>query len=423
MRSYLLFVLALFAATSSPAQLLKNIKKAVTQRAEEHTVQKAEQAVDNLFTKKTKPAKDTALMPNTTAAASAVVQDSMPFAVYSKFDFVAGAQLVAFEDFSGEPVGDFPAAWNTNASGEVVTIANQPGKWLKLDAPGVYMPEFIKSLPDNFTLEFDLLCNPGFRYGSSPFFFAIASLSSPQDYTMWLEGNGGRKGFNTWILPMAANGKSGRTGFQYYNNNGQDRGEFETAQLYAPVKNKVRVSVWRQKQRIRVYLDEQKLIDVAKALNTEAYNALVFSLNSAKTAPDHYLISNIRLAVGQPDTRNKLLTEGRLVTSAIRFAVNSDRIEPSSYPVLKEIAQALQAAPAMRIQITGHTDSDGEAAANKILSEKRAVAVKEALVKEFSIAADRLQTGGKGESAPVAENNTATGKAQNRRVEFVKLPN
>jgi outer membrane protein OmpA-like peptidoglycan-associated protein len=74
----------------------------------------------------------------------------------------------------------------------------------------------------------------------------------------------------------------------------------------------------------------------------------------------------------------------------------------------------------VKIKIIGHTSSDGDDAANMELSKQRASAVKEYLVKEFSIDAARIETEGKGETKPVGDNKTKEGKAQNRRVEFVK---
>jgi len=75
----------------------------------------------------------------------------------------------------------------------------------------------------------------------------------------------------------------------------------------------------------------------------------------------------------------------------------------------------------MKIKIIGHTDSDGNSLSNQTLSEQRANAVKTALINEFNITADRLQTGGKGSGQPVSKENTAAAKAMNRRVEFVRL--
>lgn len=77
---------------------------------------------------------------------------------YSKFDFIPGDKVIYFEDFSQDNVGDFPDKWNTNSSGEIVTIASIAGKWLKTVSEARYRP-MIKGteFPDNFTIEFDVV--------------------------------------------------------------------------------------------------------------------------------------------------------------------------------------------------------------------------------------------------------------------------
>jgi OmpA-OmpF porin, OOP family len=132
-------------------------------------------------------------------------------------------------------------------------------------------------------------------------------------------------------------------------------------------------------------------------------------------------LSNLRLAVGDADTRNKLLTQGKFVTHGILFESGSDKIDSQSYGVLKEIAAVLTENPAIKVKIIGHTDSDGEAAANLALSKKRAESVKNMLTSDFAINADRMITDGKGETSPIKPNTSPLGKANNRRVEFVKL--
>ena len=74
----------------------------------------------------------------------------------------------------------------------------------------------------------------------------------------------------------------------------------------------------------------------------------------------------------------------------------------------------------LKVQIVGHTDSDGEAPANLDLSKRRAASVKTALAGEFKIDAARMDTDGKGENEPADKANTPAGKANNRRVEFIK---
>jgi len=101
--------------------------------------------------------------------------------------------------------------------------------------------------------------------------------------------------------------------------------------------------------------------------------------------------------------------------------LQSATVRPESYSVLKEIAGLMKEYGDMKIKIIGHTSSDGNPAANVELSKQRAAAVKEVLVKEFSVDAARIQTDGKGQTQPVADNKTKEGKAENRRVEFIKL--
>jgi outer membrane protein OmpA-like peptidoglycan-associated protein len=197
-----------------------------------------------------------------------------------------------------------------------------------------------------------------------------------------------------------------------------------TPEFNVPEKNMVTVSIWRQKQRIRVYLDSTKALDLPRALDANAaLNSLVF----ASYAPDlerkggSFYISNIRLAVGAPDTRNKLITEGKFVTHGILFDVNSDKVQAASHGSLQDIANVLKENANVRVKIIGHTDADGEAQPNLDLSKRRAEAVKAALAQSFGIDAARMETDGKGEAQPIDNNNTPAGKANNRRVEFVKL--
>jgi outer membrane protein OmpA-like peptidoglycan-associated protein len=133
-----------------------------------------------------------------------------------------------------------------------------------------------------------------------------------------------------------------------------------------------------------------------------------------------YYIANLRLATGAPDTRNKILTEGKWVSHGILFDVNSDRIKGESYGSLKEIANVLTESANVRVTIVGHTDSDADDASNLDLSKRRAASVKTALVNEFKIDAARLETDGKGETQPIDKNDTPAAKANNRRVEFIK---
>jgi outer membrane protein OmpA-like peptidoglycan-associated protein len=106
----------------------------------------------------------------------------------------------------------------------------------------------------------------------------------------------------------------------------------------------------------------------------------------------------------------------------ILFATGSSAVRPDLQRDLAAVASNLQAYPDSTIQIIGHTDSDGEAAFNQQLSEGRANAVASVLLNN-GISRNRIQSFGRGESQPVSSNLDPRGKAQNRRVEIVILPN
>ena len=106
------------------------------------------------------------------------------------------------------------------------------------------------------------------------------------------------------------------------------------------------------------------------------------------------------------------------VLQQVHFATGSTTILPDSFPMLQEIANLLKANPSIkRMSIEGHTDDRGDAAMNKKLSDGRAASVKTWLA-QHGVEGDRLESHGFGEEVPIADNNTADGRAANRRVEF-----
>jgi len=106
----------------------------------------------------------------------------------------------------------------------------------------------------------------------------------------------------------------------------------------------------------------------------------------------------------------------------ITFASGSFAVRPELRPDLLSLARNLQQYPESTVQVVGHTDSDGTDAFNATLSERRANAVADVLM-NGGVPFERIQTFGRGESQPIASNASDAGKAQNRRVEIVILPN
>jgi outer membrane protein OmpA-like peptidoglycan-associated protein len=118
---------------------------------------------------------------------------------------------------------------------------------------------------------------------------------------------------------------------------------------------------------------------------------------------------------------SKILAEkGSVAVHGILFDTGKSTIKPESASALKPIGDLLKSDAALKLEIQGHTDNVGAKAANLKLSQDRAAAVKEYLVKNFGIAADRLTSVGFGDTKPVADNASEQGRAENRRVELVR---
>lgn len=411
----LLLGLILFSLTAQAqfGNMLDKAKKKAEEKLNKKTTEAENKAEDKIENRDHNTSHSGSPTSNNTSTAPA----SENVRSYSKFDFVSGEKIVVIEDFMQDAVGDFPDKWNTNASGEIVTIGSHTGHWLLLTRAGAFHPEFIDTLPDNFTFEFDLFCIQGNKTGGwGTFHTAIAQLTNREKPQNWQMEN------NNFYFSVYG-GNSTEAAFNYsYRKNGNN----ETAiQLYTKQLNDkskpIHVAMWRQKERLRVYFNEEKLLDIPKAFAAGIqYNSIIYFQPTVDEA-NQYAVSNLRLAVGAPDTRNKLLTEGKWVTNGILFNVNSADIKPESYGTIKEIATVLKENESVRVKIIGHTDSDGDDKLNLDLSKRRAASVMSYLIKEFSINESRMETDGLGESKPIDKNTTPEGKANNRRVEFVKI--
>ena len=108
------------------------------------------------------------------------------------------------------------------------------------------------------------------------------------------------------------------------------------------------------------------------------------------------------------------------MTHGILFDTDSDRLKPESAPVIKGVVRGLEKNPNLKLEIDGYTDSVGDAQHNLELSKRRAEAVRSVLISQFGVEAGRLTSNGFGAEKPIGSNDTAEGRAQNRRVEFVK---
>ncbi|HEY5967704.1 MAG TPA: OmpA family protein [Chitinophagaceae bacterium] len=418
-----IFLLAVLCVTAFFAE--GQILKKVTDRAKNRTENNANNKVNNTVDKTV----DGAMNPNNSKdkktdtlkkeeESTTLKSETTPasFKAYSKYDFVPGEKVIGYEDFSTGNIGDFPAGWNTNGAGEIVTIEGKQGRWLWITKPGAFIPEFTDKYPEDFTLEFDLL--HGIPFGGGSFQFAMAELLSFDNLQAW---NTSPHTFKLGLYITSTGQKEGFVSTDIRKNSTTLSANQVSTELMSDKYNPVHVSIWRQKERIRVYINQEKLWDIPKAIAANAkINALFFPIHAADATIPFY-IGNLRLAVGAPDTRKKMLEQNKWVTHGILFDANSATIKPESYGTLKEMANILKEYADLKVKIVGHTDADGADAANLDLSKRRAASVKVALSKEFGIDESRMETDGKGEGEPIDKNDKPAGKANNRRVEFIKI--
>lgn len=425
-------------AKKSIFQRIKEKTKATSEQRAENTGDKignkvgdkADAAVDSLLSgawfkkkKKTDPAKDEKKSGNDpnkktdlAEGDNAVKSSNGGFSgkAAGKYDFIAGEKTLYYDDFSRVDIGDFPADINSNASGEIVTIEGKEGKWLNLTKNGNFLFDAIKTLPDNFTLEF----NAGIHNNPSNNYSGFGLIFSTEKEEL-LKQNFFSKG--TSVLFLHPGAAQASVSVNSANANAVSFENEITMPQWDVADNRfVKISIWRQKGRLRVYANEDKLLDIPRFF-TENEGQYQMSICRNFFNDCSVFINNIKYAIAAPDTRSKLLTEGKFSTTEILFDTNSDKIKPESNTIIADIGKILTDNPGLKIKIIGHTDSDGNPAANQTLSVKRAEAVKMRFVYGFGIDDARIVTDGKGSSEALNANKTPEEKAANRRVEFIKL--
>lgn len=196
-------------------------------------------------------------------------------------------------------------------------------------------------------------------------------------------------------------------------------------QLHPAIVNQpINVALWVQDGRARGYVNGERVADV----NGMAMPADV-------KPPDHFTprercdrptdgwegLRSLRVAESAPDFSAVISSTGKYITHGIQFDTDSDRMKPESAPVIKAVVRGLEKNPNLKLEIDGYTDSTGNPQHNQDLSKRRAEAVRQVLVSQFGIDASRLTANGFGAAKPVGNNDTAQGRADNRRVEFVKM--
>jgi outer membrane protein OmpA-like peptidoglycan-associated protein len=176
------------------------------------------------------------------------------------------------------------------------------------------------------------------------------------------------------------------------------------------------VAIAYKNNQIKVYVDQIR----AAVVPNSNLDVAAIGLGGIGSQDGPLIFSNVRIAEGAGmNMLGKKFTDTKIVTHGINFDVNKAIIKPESMGTLNGIVQIMKDNPDVKFEVGGHTDSDGDVALNLKLSQARADAVRTQLI-SMGIDAARLTAKGYGKTKPISDNTSPEGKANNRRVEFVK---
>jgi outer membrane protein OmpA-like peptidoglycan-associated protein len=406
-------ILGILLATCTPVtgqsladKLKQKIKDKASQTADD-TKGDAQNAAEDPSSGGSKPASDatpaeaapapsdaaaapTAAPPDASAAAA-----PLSISAYQNYDFTPGDSILFADDFTETQDGEFPAQWDLLKGQGVVN--KQQGYEAMLLTDGNYVqisPRMTQKtyLGPQFTLEYDTFMAPD-AYPTQAFLETgdnespIAISANDASYT-----NGADSFSLSANLPGAINGD---------NFNGKWH----------------HVAIAVKDKQLKIYVDQYRVLTVPD-MHTQPDSMRMGGIGQQQ-AP--LIFTNLRLASGGGmNIVGQKFTAAKIVTHGINFDIDKATLRPESMGTLNQIVSVLNTNPDLKFEIDGHTDNSGTPDHNLTLSQQRADAVKAQLV-SMGVSASRLTTKGFGDTQPLNPNDTPANKANNRRVEFVKV--
>ena len=384
----------------SQIDLLKKVRK----KTEQKTDEQIDSELDKLFgkkKKKDKTATNATVQPavmetetpvtETGATTETIVEEKTGVLTWAKYDFVPGDKIIFEDDLIGEENGEFPSRWDlVTGVAEVAEVDGENVIFLRGGSPSI-IPYLKNSdqdyLPDVFTIEFDIYF--GYQYAQ-----------------MFLYDRKNQKN-------QSGNQDNLYIGYNYLE-------LYQSKSMYpTELKQKrwAHVAVAYTDGKFKAYLDDTRLINIPR-LDINPAGITFYSYHASDEYPIY--IKNIRIAEGGVKFYDRVMEDGKIIVNGIRFDVGKATLKPESMGIINEVVDLMKEHPDLNFSVEGHTDSDGDDAFNMELSQKRAETIKSTMI-DMGIASDRLESRGLGESMPITDNSSPEGKANNRRVEFVKL--
>lgn len=316
-----------------------------------------------------------------------------------KIDFIPGEKTIFYDDFTDTAEDEPPAHWKLR-DGKIELPTGSGIRQLTAVCPvKISMSSTPFTFPKNFTTEIEAAFG-----GEYP---GISFYAWPKDV------DGGEA--PTWQIDISPSDITMK---------GPDGDKIGSVDIKPPAVNQpMKIALWVQDGRVRGYYDGERFGDVNQMFVPAGAKPVDhWTVRERCDRPDDGWagLRSIRVAESAPDFSTVISSSEKYVTHGIHFETDSDRLQPDSAPVIKAVARGLDKNPNLKLAIVGYTDSTGDPNHNLDLSKRRAEAVRSVLVSQFNVDASRLTASGQGAANPIGNNDTADGRAQNRRVEFVK---
>jgi OmpA-OmpF porin, OOP family len=325
--------------------------------------------------------------PKATSAPTATSAAAQPEMKSAAIEFIPGERTIFFDDFSDVGADAIPPHWPVREGKLELRLKDgAPPEIYAADNVSLTSPEF--AVPANFTFEAEWtgggLMEWNFRNGKTIVLTAVVHADTDAKIAS--------------VQILAADGSALGAG-----------------KISTDTSKPIEFELLAQQRKMGAYLNGQRVIDV-----NEFQFAAINHFDDVEAKFRDVSIHKVRVAESAPDFATAISASGKFVTHGIEFDPNSDRLKPESAAVLKEIAAALAKDPQLKLEIDAYTDSSVDAAHATELSKLRAQAVQSVLISQFGIAEARLSAKGLGAAKPIGSNATPEGRAENRRIEFVK---